>query len=301
MRDYKFQELSGEISKSIDSAVLRNDPSVMLAARCAIRNAKKYEYVSRMTGVPVIWLMAVHEREAGGRFDTYLGNGEPLCRVTKLEPKGRGPFSTWESGALDALHLRGWDNIKDWTWERACYEAERWNGFGYREYHGVPSPYVWGSTSIQKPGKYVSDGRWDSSVMDKQPGCFALMKAIVELEPSYNIQRMADLERAQKTQENPMSNISTLPVQSAGVTTNPLASLITNAITALSFGLSVAGFSVGGNMLMAAAPLIVTVGGLVLSHLSVSGPNQNTVALINGVNTVLSSLAAGNTAAGNKA
>jgi lysozyme family protein len=287
MKNYEFKDVCGEISRNIDSAIINKNPSISMSARCLLRAKPRYEHVSKLTGAPVAWLMAIHNRESGGNFSTYLGNGEPLSRVTRLEPPGRGPFSHWEDGALDALSLRGWDKIKDWTWERACYEAERWNGFGYRAYHGVPSPYVWGSTSVQVPGKYVSDGHWDSSVTDRQAGTFALMKAIIELDPTLELPRLQSVA-PQKTQEvKAMANVPVLPVQSAGVTTSPIAALITNVITALSFGLSVAGFSMGSHVVMAAAPLAVTFGGLALSHLSVSGPNQNTIALVNNLLTAL--------------
>src|SRR5258705_10572295 len=56
------------------------------------------------------WFIGVtHYREAGfdksgnPRWDTCLGNGQALNRKTTIVPKGRGPFNSWEEGAVDAL------------------------------------------------------------------------------------------------------------------------------------------------------------------------------------------------------
>ena len=46
--------------------------------------------------------------------------------------KGRGPFPTWEAGAIDALDLDRLNQVTDWSPERASYEIEKFNGFGYR-------------------------------------------------------------------------------------------------------------------------------------------------------------------------
>lgn len=70
-----------------------------------LRDIGVYRDVSKATGVPALWPMATNERESGGRLDRYLGNGERLDRVTRLVPKGRGPFRDWTEGAIDALRL----------------------------------------------------------------------------------------------------------------------------------------------------------------------------------------------------
>jgi lysozyme family protein len=61
---------------------------------------------------------------------------------------------------------------------------EKFNGFGYREYHHIPSPYLWGGTVVQKPGKYVRDKHYDPTVMDEQIGGMALLAALMQLDPS---------------------------------------------------------------------------------------------------------------------
>jgi lysozyme family protein len=49
------------------------------------------------TGVPWFVVAALHERESGADFATYLGNGEPLNRVTQLVPKG--PRAVYQLGS----------------------------------------------------------------------------------------------------------------------------------------------------------------------------------------------------------
>lgn len=143
----------------------------------------RYVAVENVTGVPWYLIAALHSRESDADFNTYLGNGEPLKRKTRLVPRGRGPFSSWEAGAIDALKYDGLTSIKDWVIEKQLYAAEVFNGLGYR-YKALPSPYVWGATNIQRAGKYVADGRWSSGAWDRQPGVAAIIKALMEIDPT---------------------------------------------------------------------------------------------------------------------
>lgn len=60
-----------------------------------------------------------------------------------------------------------------------AYASEKFNGFGYRS-RGMVSPYLWGGTSVQDRGKFVSDGVFDRSTMDPQIGTMALLRVIME-------------------------------------------------------------------------------------------------------------------------
>lgn len=152
-------------------------------AQFAIDHKSRYSPIEEATRVPW-WLIAVlHRRESDADFDTYLGNGEPLNRATKLVPKGRGPFPDFKVGAIDALHIDGLDAVRDWRLEKALYYCETFNGFGYAS-RGLPSPYVWGGTNIQKPGKYVADGKWNGRAIDPQPGCAPIIATIAHLDPN---------------------------------------------------------------------------------------------------------------------
>ncbi len=102
---------------------------------------------------------------------------------TALVPKGRGPFDSWEAGAVDALALDGLDQVKTWSPERACFEIEKFNGFGYRK-RGVRSPYLWSFSNHYAHGKYVTDGRFSSTHVDEQCGAIPILKAIMELDSS---------------------------------------------------------------------------------------------------------------------
>ena len=146
-----------------------------------------YQKVSQTTGVPWFVIAALHNRELDADFDTYLGNGEPLNHVTRLVPKGRGPFPTWEAGAIDALDLDRLNQVTDWSPERACYEIEKFNGFGYRA-KGVNSPYLWSFSNNYQSGKYVADGVFNPSAVDRQCGAMPIIRQIMALDPTANFQ-----------------------------------------------------------------------------------------------------------------
>jgi len=141
-----------------------------------------YEEVFKVTNVPVLWLMVINERESSSDMNTYMGNGDPLHHRTIHVPRGRGPFSSWPLGAEDALKFDKIDQVADWTTPRACYEAEVWNGFGYRK-HGRHSAYVWAGTNVYTKGFYSSDGHWEPNGIDPRCGVVALMKAVVDEVP----------------------------------------------------------------------------------------------------------------------
>lgn len=158
----------------------------------------RYQAASALTarngGTPVPWFVigCLHMRESNANFNTWLHNGDPMRRngqpaKTVNVPAGRppNPDMSWEEGAFDALVVcEQLDQIKNWGPEHVAYAAEKFNGFGYRSpSRNIPSPYLWGGTSVQKPGKFVRDGVYDSSVMDPQIGAMAVLKQIMALDP----------------------------------------------------------------------------------------------------------------------
>jgi lysozyme family protein len=150
-------------------------------AQRILAHKDRYEEVEKLTGVAWPIIAMLHIRESDGYFDTYLGNGQSLHHVTTIVPRGRGPFPSWEVGAVDALKLDGLADVKDWRLEKMLFWAESFNGWGYAG-KGLPSPYIWGGTNIQKPGKYVSDGKWNGRVMDPQPGCAPILKTLMSMD-----------------------------------------------------------------------------------------------------------------------
>jgi lysozyme family protein len=153
-----------------------------LAAQLYVHKAR-YQAIEAATGVPWHLVAVLHLRESGADFGTYLGNGQSLRRRTTIVPKGRGPFDTFEAGAIDALKLDGLTSVKDWRLEKELYYCETFNGGGY-DARGLPSPYLWGGTSIQRPGKYTSDHGWDGKIWDTQPGCAPILSRLAAIDHS---------------------------------------------------------------------------------------------------------------------
>jgi lysozyme family protein len=144
---------------------------------------KRYQAVEARTGVPWAVIAVIHERESSQNFNTQLGQGDPLNRVSVHVPAGRGPFSTWEDGAYDALVLCPpfLAKRKDWSLGGTLLALEMYNGIGYAA-RGVPSPYVWAGTDQYSAGKFVADGKYDPSKVDAQMGCAALLMALMAMD-----------------------------------------------------------------------------------------------------------------------
>jgi lysozyme family protein len=154
-------------------------------ARLITASEGRYRETERTTGVPWFFIGALHMRESSCNFSGVLHNGEHIIgtgRKTKLVPKGRGPFQTWQAAASDALKLKGLHKVTQWDVSRMAYEAERFNGLGYTT-KGVNSPYLWAGSNLQQPGKYVADHVWDSKATDKQLGVMTVIKRLCELRP----------------------------------------------------------------------------------------------------------------------
>jgi lysozyme family protein len=150
-------------------------------ARKLLDAKPRYQAVEKTTTVPWVVIAVIHERESGADFHCVLHNGERIIdtgRKTTLVPKGRGPFATWEAAAEDALALDRLTKVKDWSIEHTCYMLELYNGFGYRAHH-INSPYLWAGSSNYVHGKFVRDGVFDSSAVDRQLGCMPLIKTMM--------------------------------------------------------------------------------------------------------------------------
>ena len=133
------------------------------------------------------WVVSlIHNMEAGFNWNACLHNGEKIIGTgakTKLVPAGRGPFSTWEEAAIDALRGRV-SKVPKWDIPNILRFFEGYNGWGYRnkrlgpvvEYDNLYSPYLWSGTSVYTGGKYVSDGVFSMKAQSAQVGCAAVMK-----------------------------------------------------------------------------------------------------------------------------
>lgn len=142
-------------------------------------NIERYKAVSAgCYSFPIDLMFALHYRESSLSFKGVLHNGEKILgtgKKTKLVPKNRGPFESWEEAAIDALELKKSIFPKEWTFEARLEFAEKFNGLGYRK-TGEYSPYVFAGTNFHdETGKYVADGKFDSSAPEKQLGVAAIL------------------------------------------------------------------------------------------------------------------------------
>lgn len=193
MSQFVFEKLEPEYERLASAARVKPDREreVRSAATRLLRDKEIYLRVELATHVPAAALMALAEREMTGNLHCYLGNGQRLTQRTTIVPKGRGPFPDtpdgFVAGCLDALAIdkldQVWKTSKGWTLPRFCYESEEWNGWGYRA-RGIPSPYVFGATTVQRPGKFPRDHVFDATMMDPQIGTLALVRELVLIDPS---------------------------------------------------------------------------------------------------------------------
>ncbi len=206
MTQYKFDRLRPEYQKLWSEMTVTKEAAATAQARKVIASKAKYKAVEAETTVPWFVVGCLHMRESNGNFNTYLGNGQPLDRVTTIVPKGRGPFPSFLAGAVDAISIEGLDKIRDWGPEHVAYACEKFNGFGYRSpARDIPSPYLWGGTSVQERGKFVSDGVYDPNTMDPQIGAMAVLKQIMALDPEARFKQSAPPEAPQAQPSTPLS------------------------------------------------------------------------------------------------
>ena len=186
---HPFAVLAPEYIRLLAACQITKRFEAQVAAKRILGLKARYAEVAAKTHVPALWLMVINERKVQLQHATYLGNGEPLYRPTRLVPRGRGPFTgpdAWEAGAEDALHLDRIDAVSDWSWPKALYEEELWNGFGPRA-RGYHTGYLWAGTSVYEGGKYVADGVWNPNAWDQQLGCVPLMRELVRIDPSLDL------------------------------------------------------------------------------------------------------------------
>ncbi len=177
-----------QLAKWWDTATITNQSEVAAVAKRLVAAKDRYRSVEAKTGVPWWMIAGIHEREASQSWNKQLAQGDPLNQVSTNVPRGMGPFNTWEEGAIAALQHDKLTSVSDWCIEKALHWQEKYNGWGYF-YRGIPSPYVWGATSNQRPGKFVSDGVWSPSTMDRQIGCAAMLKGMMAIDPSIKLVR----------------------------------------------------------------------------------------------------------------
>lgn len=206
-------------SKAVfDPASLTNASSV---ARRLVKCKDRYLAVSNRTGVPWYIIAVIHERESSQRWDRSIAQGDRWDRPSTHVPKGRGPFTSFEDAAYDALvncapHASQW---KDWSAGGALTILELYNGIGY-ENKGIASPYIWSGTNQYTSGKYVKDGVFDVNVVDSQLGCATLIKAMGNIDEGVSFNKIVSKK---PTSVPPLTDEQKAAVNApkAGPVTNP--------------------------------------------------------------------------------
>lgn len=177
-------------------------PEVTRACKEILQHKAQYLEVESKTKVPWYMVAAIHYREASLDFTTYLGNGDPLNKVSVHVPAGRGPFKTWAAGAVDALELDGEANRDKWTLGDIFHRCEGYNGWGYRingthlfkNDHGAPyygsmqdtvprnaSPYIYNGTQFYVHGASLEDHSFYKDAIDGQPGVMCIFKGLEQM------------------------------------------------------------------------------------------------------------------------
>lgn len=144
---------------------------------------KQYKAVEAITGVPWMFIGIIHSLECDCSFKQHLHNGDPLTARTIQLPagrplKGEPPF-TWKDSATDAITLKKLSGANDWSTEGILYQLEAYNGWGYRLYRNINTPYLWAGSNHYTKGKYAADGKYDTELVSKQIGAALLLKQLL--------------------------------------------------------------------------------------------------------------------------
>jgi len=149
-----------------------------------LQNKLRYEAIAHKFPNPIRWfhIALLHEMECEQNFNCYLGNGQIFWKKTTIVPKGRGPFSSFEKGAIDAIRFDRLNKVQDWSIGNTLYILEGFNGYGYAKYRGINSPYLWSGSNKYVSGKYISDNVYSRTAVSTQIGIALLMKKLFETE-----------------------------------------------------------------------------------------------------------------------
>jgi len=142
-----------------------------------------YEQVQSFLKIPWFFIGFMHYRECNCDFNKHLHNGDPINKKTVHVPIGYpkqwNPPNDWQSSAMDALRLKEFDKVTDWSLPHLLYLTEKYNGFGVR-FHNTASPYLWGYSDRYIKGGFPRDHEWNSEYLSKQCGLGTLLKYMME-------------------------------------------------------------------------------------------------------------------------
>ena len=145
-----------------------------------LAGSEKYKKVEQKIRVPWFVVGAIHGMECSFNWKQCLHNGDPWDEVTTHVPSGRGPFSSWEDAAVDALEMKRPIFPSLWTVAETSFFLERYNGLGYLN-RGLNSPYLYSyGTAGVGVGKFVEDGRYDANEVSDQAGAMTIFRVMVD-------------------------------------------------------------------------------------------------------------------------
>lgn len=189
---HPFKVLEPEYERRLAALNVTRKIEVHQRATAILRRSEviaNFKPVQEELGIPIVWGICSFERESGLDFRTSPAQGDRWDRVSVNVPRGVGPFPSWTAAAIWSYKHDGIDkNSSPWSWPYMCWAWEKFNGFGPRD-HGRVTGYDFAGTDeydppVGKGGKYVSDGNWSASAVDRQLGCVPLALELVKLEPS---------------------------------------------------------------------------------------------------------------------
>lgn len=164
--------------------------------KCYNGNKDKYESVGKVTDIPSFLVAAIHWRESGGDFTTYLSQGDPLGTRTWANgdsnnghslPDGAGTilFTDWNDAAIFALN----HEVRAKKASGISYDeqdigdcltfAEYYNGLGYQTLN-VQNPYLYNGTTCYSKGKFDEDGHYNKNLIDEQLGVLVMLRALID-------------------------------------------------------------------------------------------------------------------------
>lgn len=184
--DLSFAALQSEYLQLWQTMQIRSDrlPEAQRILGKMLQQQDRYIKVSKLlNNMPWFFIACLHCMESSLSFNCHLHNGDSLTARTVQVPAGRPlvgrpPFS-WEESAEDALRMKGFHKLTDWSVPSMLYQAEKWNGWGMRMYHSETlTPYLWSGSNHYSKGKYVKDGVYDPTAISEQIGFAILLKVL---------------------------------------------------------------------------------------------------------------------------
>jgi lysozyme family protein len=162
------------------------EPQIIERAKEIAENKNVYSKVCSSVNkrMPYYFVGILHSLESNLNFNCHLHNGDSLRSRTVNVPTGRPVADsingrkaayTWVESAVDALTFKNFDKWHDWDLKSILYRFEAYNGFGYRDYHNMLSPYLWSGTEYYDKGKYDKDGHFNHELVSKQVGAAPLI------------------------------------------------------------------------------------------------------------------------------